>query len=190
MTAQDDGTSDFRSKRGAALRSGSTLLLGAVVLWLIVATAGSLYGGTGGSDTAGARQRDVTAAVESCHRQGPVSLNGLGYWWTCQARVGAATVELRHSVATRADVGHGVPVHELCTGTNHAECRYGRIVAGGWGVLIRVLDLIRIFLVPLMLFGAALEFFGLIFGERPYERLRARLRRPIRRAESSGSGNS
>jgi len=181
MTGQDDGTPDFPAKRRAALRSGLTLLLGAVVLWLVVATAGSLYGGTATSDKAGSRERDVTAVVQSCHRQGPVGVNGFGYWWTCRARVGATTVELRHSVATGADIGHSVPVHESCTGRNHSTCSYGRVVAGAWGVLIRVLDLIELFVLPVMLFGAVLELFGVIFGARAYERLRGRLRKVIRR---------
>ena len=185
MTEQGDGTPDFPAKRRAALRSGLILLLGAVALWLVVATAGSLYGGTGGSGKAGARQRDVTAVVHSCHRHGPVSLDGLGYWWTCRASVGATPVELRDSVATGADVGHDVRVHELCTGRNHTACSYGRIVAGGWGLLIRVLDLIEVFVLPVMLFGAALELFGVIFGERAYERLRGRLLRVTRRRSGS-----
>ncbi|HEY0534998.1 MAG TPA: DUF6346 domain-containing protein [Actinoplanes sp.] len=182
MAQQDGGTSRIRSKRLAALRGGLVFLLGAAVLWAVVSTAGSIYGGTGGSTAAGRQERDVTAVVQSCRRQGPIGGNGLGYWWSCRAVVGATSIDLRHSVATPADVGRSVRVHELCTGDNHTQCGYGRPVAYAWGLLVRLLDLVEDILLPVLLFLACFQLYGAVFGERAYDAVRHRLTKGSGRA--------
>lgn len=156
MAVKKVGNPQERRDRSQALRNGLLFALAAALLWFAFATVSSAYGGTGRSSSASSRERNVTAVVQSCHRQGPISLNGFGYWWTCRAAVGAATVELRHSVATQQDVGRSVPVHELCANTNYTDCKYGRIDTVGWGGVIQALHLIEVFLLPLLLLGAAL----------------------------------
>ncbi len=155
MAGTTSRTTDEHAKRSQALRNSLIYALGAVVLWLAVATASSLYGGTGRDESLDSREQNVTATVVGpCHRQGTISLNGLGYWWTCRATVGSAAVELRHSVATETDIGRGVQVHELCTKQHHTGCRYGRVDRLGVAGIIEALHVIELAILPLLLFAA------------------------------------
>jgi len=166
MAGQDGGTPIKRERRTPWLREGLLWVLAIVILWFAVATAGSFIGGTGRSKTLHSQARDVTATVQSCYRQGPVSLNGLGYWWTCRAMVDGATVELRHSAARKADVGHSVRVHELCKGENHTDCKYDRTVGLGWMVLMEFLHLIEYNFLPVMVFLGSLTFYRFVRPRR------------------------
>jgi Family of unknown function (DUF6346) len=157
MTTPDGDTRKPAKRRLPALLGALISFLCAVVLWSVVATASSIYGGTGRVHQDDDSQRDVTATVQSCTRQGPISLNGLGFWWTCRVTIGAGTVEVRHSVATEADVGRTVRVHELCADTDYTDCKYGRPSSIGWAGLIDALHLIEDFILPLLLFLSVVD---------------------------------
>jgi hypothetical protein len=154
--AGPDGGTDRRARRLLPLREGLLFILYAVVLWFAVATVGSLYGGTGRGTTLSSRDRDVTATVRSCRREGPIGRDGFGFWWTCQVSIGVDAVEVRHSVATDADVGHTVRVHELCSSKDYTDCKYGRPRGLLWTGLIAALRLIEYFVLAALAFGTVI----------------------------------
>lgn len=93
--------------------------MGAVAVWLAVNTAVSLYGGLGSHRGEQRDQRDTTAHVVSCSRRGPISTDGIGFWWHCRATVaraggGTAGIVLGPSVAGPSDVGRDIAVRSDC----------------------------------------------------------------------------
>lgn len=60
------------------------ILIG-IVLILGGWTAMNLRGGVSADDTAD--REEATATVENCEEVGPLSLSGVGYWWSCRAMV-------------------------------------------------------------------------------------------------------
>jgi len=61
-------------------------LLATCVLALVSLSVLSLYPGAG-AIRPGASEQPVRATVKECHRVGPLSGYGMGYWWICQAAV-------------------------------------------------------------------------------------------------------
>jgi len=118
----------FRSRR-KSLAIAAAFLGGAFVLWVAVNTAASAYGGLGSHRFERRVQSSTTAHVLSCARRGPISLDGVGYWWHCRAtvpRAGGGTAEtvLGPSVAHPSDVGHDITVRSDCD-NNDGNCNYG-----------------------------------------------------------------
>jgi Family of unknown function (DUF6346) len=152
------------------------LMLGvAFLFWALVATGGSLYAGTG-SRFGYSKDQAVTADIEACHRRGPVSFDGLGYWWSCTATVrtpdGRTThPTLRHSIARPADVGTTIKIRERC-GNDNSDCSYGLSRPYVWGVLLRILSVVEILTIPFLLYVALLLFLGAVLTERAELRVR------------------
>jgi hypothetical protein len=127
-----------------------------VTLLLLISTGNSLYGATtlvGPSNS----ERLVTVHVESCHRVGPVSTSGFGFWWTCQVTLAGAgdpaTATIRRSIVTQEDVGHDVTVLRHC---EDYGCFYGHKVSQWW----------EIPMVMLFLGGSALAMMAVCFTIR------------------------
>jgi hypothetical protein len=106
-----------------AIAVATFLLAGA--LWTVGNLNPGVYPSTEG------RYRHGTADVQECHRVGPVSLYGFGYWWRCEAEMtfadgGLVTVTVGHSIVSPDDIGRLVPFLEHCEGKDYEDCRYGK----------------------------------------------------------------
>lgn len=118
------------------------------VVWLVVLLSGqtliSFYQGTG-SVHLGPPERPAVAEVDECHRLGPISADGFGYWWECQVVVRTADgrvmeVPISRSIVTPDDIGQEVEFREACWGDNNTKCAYGRPVSIWWGLLAAAFD--------------------------------------------------
>ncbi len=122
-------------------------LVVAYVLVLLYLTVATLYPGTGFVRPYGPTERPVQATVEECRQVGPVSDQGLGYWWVCRFAVrhddGRVTeAVLGGSVASPQDVGMTTELSEACAGPGASRCYYGKPVALHWSLsygLFRIL---------------------------------------------------
>ena len=111
------------------LRKITRLVAGLVglALWAVVAIAG-LTGFTHfkpEASTASVADRGV-ARVADCRREGPLSLNGFGYWWRCEADVvwdggGRQRVTVRIGQLSPDDAGKDVPVVQRVTSDKGAR---------------------------------------------------------------------
>ena len=95
-------------------------LLATCVLALVSLSVLSLYPGAG-AIRPGASEQPVRATVKECHRVGPLSGYGMGYWWICQAVVRhdegpERQVELGRSIVGPDDVGQVVELRAVCRG--------------------------------------------------------------------------
>ena len=134
----------IKERAQALLAAGAAAALGLAVL-LVTTTLHSLYPGTG-SGWFGPPERAAIAEVKTCQRLGPVSIDGLGYWWQCQVTVRVAdgrvvTAVVDHSIVTPADRGRVIEFREACWGDGFTRCRYGRPAARGWKVVLGALKL-------------------------------------------------
>ncbi|ROO60935.1 hypothetical protein EDC02_2854 [Micromonospora sp. Llam0] len=116
-----------------------TLAVASVFLFLYL-TVISLYPGTGVVRPYGPIEQSVQVKVEECRRVGPVSDQGLGYWWVCRLlieRDNGRTVEavVGGSVVTPKELGRVVTIREACRDPGQNECAYGKPVS-------RVLELL------------------------------------------------
>jgi hypothetical protein len=149
-----------------------------IVLLLAFGTVFGLYKGTS-SGWFGPPERPAVAQVGDCHRLGPVSRDGFGYWWKCQVSVRVANGRVVHtmvyrSIVTPADRGRQVEFREACkNGTT--KCSYGRPVARGWKVALGAMNLIEWCLLGFCAFMALLCLVRAVAGPRGYERLYHRL---------------
>lgn len=130
-----------------------------IVLLLAFATVFDLFKGVGG--WSGPPERPAVAQVGDCHRLGPVSRDGFGYWWKCQVSVRVADGRVVHSVVdssivTPADRGRQVEFREACKGGGTTKCSYGRPVARVWKVAFALMDIIESGLLVLCAFMALL----------------------------------
>ncbi len=108
-------------------------LLATCVLALVSLSVLSLYPGAG-AIRPGASEQPVRATVKECHRVGPLSGYGMGYWWICQAAVRhdvgpERQVELGRSIVGPDDVGQVVELRAVCRGGGETDCYYGRPMA-------------------------------------------------------------
>ena len=140
------GEPPVHRSRAKNLVTGLALVAGAVALWLTVNTAVSLYGGLG--DHSGERrvQSGITAHILGCTRHGPVSTDGIGFWWRCHAvvpRAGGGTAEtvLGPSVAGPSDVGKDIAVRSDCD-NDGGDCNYGNDRSQLWGDLIKIIAVV------------------------------------------------
>lgn len=151
-----------------------------IVLLLAFATVLDLYKGTN-SGWIGPPERPAVAQVGDCHRLGPVSWDGFGYWWKCRVSVRVANGRVVHtvvyrSIVTPADRGRPVEFREACKGGT-TRCSYGRPVARGWKVALAAMGLIEWCLLAACAFMALLCLVVAVAGPRGYKRLHDRFQR-------------
>jgi hypothetical protein len=147
-----------------------------IVLLLTFWTVVDLYKGPG-SGWIGWPERSAVAQVGDCHRLGPVSRDGFGYWWKCQVSVRVANGRVVHtvvdrSIVTPADRGRQVEFREACkSGTT--ECSYGRpvAVARGWRAALAAMGIIEWCLLAFCAFMALILLVRAVAGPRGFERL-------------------
>jgi hypothetical protein len=155
-----------------------------VVLLLVFATAFNLYKGTR-SGYLGPEEHPAVAWAGRCERLGPVSRDGIGYWWQCHATVRVAdgrviTAVVDRSILTPADVGHAVEFREACKieeGKQRSGCSYGRPSGRGWKGVMAGLMLVERVLVAVCGFGVVLLLLRAMLGRQGYARLYARISR-------------
>lgn len=117
------------------------------VLYVVSETLVSFYPGTGVVKST-PKERPAVATVRGCQSVGPVSLNGLGYWWHCDVTVqtyDGRQVETRvyNSVVTPSDRGNPVQFREACYGEGNSNCRYGRPSSWTWAMAVQAFYIIR-----------------------------------------------
>jgi hypothetical protein len=164
------------------------MLAGAVVvtavclaLMVVFATVYSLYKGTR-SGWFGPQERAAVAEVGACRRLGPVSVDGLGYWWKCRVTVRVAdgrvvNTVVDQSIVTPADQGRQVEFREACKRGGTTGCSYGRPAARGWRVALGALNLIEWCLLVFGAFVVLLLLLRAVIGPGGYNRLYDRLSR-------------
>ena len=162
------------------LAAAVVLVAVGILLLLAFATVFDLYKGTR-SGWFGPPERPAVAQVGDCHRLGPVSRDGFGYWWKCRVSVRVANGRVVHtvvdrSIVTPADRGRQVEFREACK-RDTITCSYGRPVARGWKVALGVMNLIEGCLLAFCAFIALLWLVGAVVGPRGFERLSNRLHR-------------
>lgn len=144
-----------------------------IVLSLLFATAGSLHRGTGVNSPSDP-ERPAVARVESCTRVGPVSSDGFGFYDDCRVTVSVegrvVNTTVRGSVVTSADVGRDVDFRESCAdkGKDLDDCKYGRAVGWGWGVLLTLLTMLRVALTLVLIAGVLIYLVSVVTGPRKY----------------------
>ncbi|WP_223874900.1 DUF6346 domain-containing protein [Salinispora vitiensis] len=137
------------------------LLAAIPVLYLISETLASFYPGTGVIKSF-PTERPAVATVQYCERVGPVSSNGLGYWWHCDVAVQTqdgrqVVTTVRRSIVTPADRGKSIEFREACYGAGNSECRYGRPSLRIWAMAVKLILMFQV--------GV---FFALIVGSGAY----------------------
>ncbi|WP_405111430.1 DUF6346 domain-containing protein [Micromonospora sp. NBC_01405] len=141
-------------------------LIAAIVLSaLVFDTLASFYPGTGAVKSTPAEQ-PAEAVVGECQRVGPVSGDGLGYWWHCAVTVrtrDGRQVEtvVEHSVVTPDDRDKTIEFREVCYGKDNSDCRYGRPASRVWALALSSLGIVRIGLLLLLAVGVG---FALVRG--------------------------
>ncbi|PZF99279.1 DUF6346 domain-containing protein [Micromonospora endophytica] len=154
------------------LATAVALIAAVVISTLVFDTVASFYPGTGAVRSTPAEQ-SAEAAVRDCQRVGPVSGEGLGYWWRC-----AVTVRTRdgrevktvvgHSVVTPADRGKSIDFREVCYGEGNTDCRYGRPISRVWALAVSVLGMVRIAVVFLLVIGVGFYLVRSVVGVPRY----------------------
>ncbi|WP_405095281.1 DUF6346 domain-containing protein [Micromonospora sp. NBC_01412] len=148
------------------------LLAGVIVSFLVFATLASLYPGTGVVKST-PREQPAEATVGDCQRVGPVSGDGLGYWWRCAVTVrtpDGRQVEtvVGHSVVTPADRGKPVEFREACYAKGNADCRYGRPVLRIWALALSILGMLRTAVFLLLIVGSGFYLVASVIGVPRY----------------------
>jgi hypothetical protein len=141
------------------------LIVGIVLSTLVFDTLASFYPGAGAVKSTPAEQ-PAEATVGDCQRVGPVSGDGLGYWWHCGVTVrtpDGREVEtvVEHSVVTPDDRGKTIEFREVCYGKDNSDCRYGRPASRVWALALSMLGIVRIGLLLLLVVGVG---FSLVRG--------------------------
>ncbi len=154
------------------------------VLLLVFATVFNLYKGTR-SGYLGPEEHPAVARVGACERLGPVSRDGIGYWWQCHATVRVAdgrviNTVVDRSILTPADAGRAVEFREACKGQEGKHltgCSYGRPVGRGWKGAVAALNFLERIFVAVCAFGVVLFLVRGVLGRRGYARLYDRFSR-------------
>jgi len=144
-------------------------LAGAYLCLLLATTLVSFYQGVGAIGAQGPTERPVRATVQECHRVGPLSYRGLGYWWVCDIAVQAdgrpgTQGVLTRSIATPDQIGQTLDLLERCYGEGNTDCGYGRHTNVWWDIYLVVVRFVRWGAVSLLIvnavFHAVLAFAG------------------------------
>ncbi|WP_229397952.1 DUF6346 domain-containing protein [Micromonospora okii] len=144
------------------------LVAGIVLSTVVFDTVASFYPGTGAVKSTPPEQ-PAEALVGDCQRVGPVSGDGLGYWWHCGVTVrtrDGREVEtvVEHSVVTPRDRGKAVEFREVCYGKDNSDCRYGRPVARVWALALSMMGIVRIGLLLLLAVGVSFALVRAVVG--------------------------
>ncbi|MER7416132.1 DUF6346 domain-containing protein [Micromonospora peucetia] len=150
------------------------LIAGIFISSLLIDTLISFYPGTGVVKSTPA-ERPVEAVVGDCQRAGPVSVDGLGYWWHCAVTVRTpdgrqVDTVVGHSVVTPADWGEPVGFREACYGKGNSDCRYGRPVARIWALVVAILHMLRISIFVPLVVGSGFYLVRSVVGVPRYYR--------------------
>jgi hypothetical protein len=156
----------------------------AVLVLLVFATLFNLYKGTR-SGYLGPEEHPAVAVAGPCERLGPVSRDGLGYWWQCHATVRAAdgrviTTVVDRSILTPADAGHTVAFREACKvdeGRHRSGCSYGRPSGRGWKGAMAALMLVERGLIAVCAIFVIVCLLRAVLGRSGYAKLYARVSR-------------
>lgn len=147
----------------AAAAVGLAVLMGTTTLH-------SLYPGTG-SGWWGPPERAAVAEVTTCQRLGPLSIDGIGYWWICEVTVRVedgrvVTTVVDHSIVTPADRGRRIGFREACRGGGFTDCSYGRPVAREWKVALAALKLVEWTILAFFVFAIVVLLISAVLGHR------------------------
>ncbi|MEU5938180.1 DUF6346 domain-containing protein [Micromonospora sp. NPDC047548] len=148
------------------------LIAGIVVSLLVFDTLASFYRGTGAVKPTPAEQ-PAEAEVRECQRVGPVSGDGLGYWWHCAVTVRThdgreVDTVVEHSVVTPDDRGNSIEFREVCYEENHSDCRYGRPVPRIWALALSILGILRVTTVLILIVGSGFALLRGVIGVPAY----------------------
>src|SRR5262249_39499022 len=100
--AGPDGPADGPVKDRVKMLLAAVVAAGTgFVLLLVFATVFNLYKGTR-SGYLGPEEHPAVARVGACERLGPVSRDGIGYWWQCHATVRVAGGRVINTVVDRS----------------------------------------------------------------------------------------
>jgi hypothetical protein len=121
---------------------------GGYLVLLVLTTLLSLYPGDGTIGSQGPPDRAVRATVRACDRVGPVSGQGLGYWWICDVAVRADGRADTHGVVTRSiatpdEIGRTIDLRERCSDERNTACVYGEPASQWWGLYLGVLVILK-----------------------------------------------
>jgi len=174
--AAEDGPIKDRAK--ALLVAVAAAALGLVLLEGFT-TLYSLYPGTR-SGWFGPPERAAVAEVQACRRLGPLSIDGVGYWWKCQVtvRVGDGRVintVVDRSIVTPADEGRKIRFREACRRGGFTGCSYGRPVGRGWKAAMGALQLVEWTVLAFFAFAVVLSLVRAALGRQGYAALYDRL---------------
>jgi hypothetical protein len=151
-------------------------------------TLHSFYPGTR-SGWFGPPERPAVAEVKTCRRLGPLSIDGIGYWWTCEVTVRVedgrvVTAVVDRSIVTPAESGRKIEFREACKRSGFTDCSYGRPVARGWKVALGALKLVEWTVLAFFAFAVVLFLIWALLGHQryvaPYDRLHWTQRTPPR----------
>ena len=149
------------------------------VMSIVFLTANSLYPGTGSIRPLGPSEQMVHARVEDCHRVGPVSSYGFGYWRECGVLLQAGSKEAKavigRSIVEPTDVGKLIELREACFGPTGFDCKYGKPTGLGWQFYVGALRILRLFLAISLLASSAVFLARAVLGAPRYFALRDRL---------------
>lgn len=148
------------------------LIAGIVVSTLVFDTLASFYPGTGAVKSTPAEQ-PAEAEVGDCRRVGPVSGDGLGYWWHCAVTVRThdgreVNTVVDHSVVTPGDRGKVIEFREVCYGKGNTDCRYGRPAWRVWALAVSMLGIVRIGVLFLLIVGVGFAIVRGVVGVPTY----------------------
>jgi hypothetical protein len=162
-----------------ALGTATLLALAGIVARLLFLTVLSLYPGTDVVAGPGPRkmpvqQRPAVGEVGECRRVGPVSGNGLGYWWECRVRVRTGDgrevqTVLRNSIVFPHDAGRPVELREACLGKGNTNCGYGRPVDRAWGLAAMVWAMLTSWAMLFFMLPIGVYLLAALVGPRRYE---------------------
>jgi hypothetical protein len=156
----------------AAAALGLALLMGFTTLH-------SFYPGTR-SGWIGPPERVAVAEVQTCRRLGPLSVDGIGYWWECAVTVRVedgrvVTAVVDRSIVTPADAGRKIQFRQACKRGELIDCSYGRPVARGWKAAMGALKLVESTVLAFFAFAVVLLLIRAVLGHQGYAALYDRL---------------
>lgn len=132
------------SRSGGRGSTTAILLLVGVVAVLLGWTAMNLRGGVADAEDLDDRAQ-ATGTVGECTRQGPVSLAGVGYWWSCEVEVTKNNGESVTQVFNGSQFGPdetGTTVPLAGAGRDSSTWRRADLPGHNWAVMATAVGLI------------------------------------------------
>jgi Family of unknown function (DUF6346) len=165
----EDGPVKDRAK--ALLAAVAAAALGLALLEGFT-TLHSFYPGTR-SGWFGPPERAAVAEVKTCRRLGPLSIDGVGYWWKCEVTVRVedgrvVTTVVDRSIVTPADGGRTIEFREACKRGGLTDCSYGRPVGRGLKAALGALKLVEWTILAFFTFAIVLFLIRAVLGRQGY----------------------